>query len=92
MAWKRNAMFSERPYHPARTFEEVHREIMRCSGTQFDPTVVAAYARMTEKVERSFFKNSAAAIHPSLMIPHVLSGNPNISPMQKSALIGIEMK
>jgi HD-GYP domain-containing protein (c-di-GMP phosphodiesterase class II) len=39
-----DAMTSSRPYAPARTPQEAIRELVRCSGTQFDPTVVNAFA------------------------------------------------
>jgi HD-GYP domain-containing protein (c-di-GMP phosphodiesterase class II) len=35
-----DAITSDRPYRKARTFEEARAEILRCSGTQFDPAVV----------------------------------------------------
>ena len=39
-----DAMTSERPYRPApMTFDEAVREVVRCSGTQFDPDVVVAF-------------------------------------------------
>jgi two-component system, cell cycle response regulator len=39
-----DAMTSERSYSQALTREEALRELFRCSGTQFDPTVVEAFA------------------------------------------------
>jgi len=38
-----DAITSDRPYRRARTFEEARHEILRCSGTQFDPAVVEAF-------------------------------------------------
>jgi HD-GYP domain-containing protein (c-di-GMP phosphodiesterase class II) len=38
------AMTSRRPYAPPRASEEAMQELVRCSGTQFDPEVVAAFA------------------------------------------------
>ncbi len=38
-----DAMTSDRPYRPGMTVEEAITEVMRCSGTQFDPSVVAAF-------------------------------------------------
>ena len=40
-----DAMLSTRPYSQARTVDEAVAELDRCSGTQFDPRVVAAFAR-----------------------------------------------
>ena len=37
-----HAMRSEHPYRPARTHDEAVAELLRCSATQFDPTVVRA--------------------------------------------------
>jgi putative nucleotidyltransferase with HDIG domain len=37
-----DAMATDRPYRRARPYEDCLREIVRCSGTQFDPTVVDA--------------------------------------------------
>jgi HD-GYP domain-containing protein (c-di-GMP phosphodiesterase class II) len=37
-----SAMTTDRPYRKARTHEEALAELQRCSGTQFDPDVVAA--------------------------------------------------
>jgi len=38
-----DAMTSIRPYRPALTADEAAEEIRRCAGTQFDPTVAAAF-------------------------------------------------
>ena len=38
-----DAMTTTRPYHPALSIEQAYHEIMRKSGTQFDPAVVAAF-------------------------------------------------
>jgi diguanylate cyclase (GGDEF)-like protein len=42
------AMTTDRPHAPARTDEEALAELNRCSGTQFDPTVVAAVAESVD--------------------------------------------
>jgi putative nucleotidyltransferase with HDIG domain len=36
-----DAMLSDRPYRKALTIEETRKELVRCSGTQFDPEIVA---------------------------------------------------
>jgi HD-GYP domain-containing protein (c-di-GMP phosphodiesterase class II) len=41
-----SAMTTDRPYRSARTPEEALAELKRCSGTQFDPQVVAALLRV----------------------------------------------
>ncbi|MBA3712436.1 MAG: HD domain-containing protein [Pyrinomonadaceae bacterium] len=38
-----DAILSDRCYRKARTYTEARAEILRCSGTQFDPLVVAAF-------------------------------------------------
>jgi diguanylate cyclase (GGDEF)-like protein len=43
------AMTTDRPHAPARSAEEALAELYRCSGTQFDPTVVAAVAQSVDR-------------------------------------------
>ncbi len=45
-----DAMTHERPYRAPRPAEEALTEIERCSGTQFDPTVVADFLKMVTEV------------------------------------------
>jgi putative two-component system response regulator len=40
-----DAMTSRRPYRNGLTLEAAHAELQRCSGTQYDPEVVAAFER-----------------------------------------------
>ncbi len=40
-----DAMLTDRPYRPGRPEEYAVSELERCSGTQFDPSVVAAFLR-----------------------------------------------
>ena len=42
-----SAMTTDRPYRAARTHDEAVAELQRCSGTQFDPRVVAAIASLS---------------------------------------------
>ena len=42
-----SAMTTDRPYRAARTEDEALAEMQRCAGTQFDPQVVAAVARVS---------------------------------------------
>lgn len=35
-----DAMTSNRPYQPRKTYSQAVEELKRCSGTQFDPDVV----------------------------------------------------
>jgi HD-GYP domain-containing protein (c-di-GMP phosphodiesterase class II) len=41
-----SAMTTDRPYRAARTHDDAISELLRCSGTQFDPQVVAALVRL----------------------------------------------
>ena len=41
-----SAMTTDRPYRAARTSGEARDEMVRCAGTQFDPAVVDALARV----------------------------------------------
>jgi response regulator RpfG family c-di-GMP phosphodiesterase len=38
-----DAITSDRPYRKARPFEDARAEIVRCTGTQFDPAIVDAF-------------------------------------------------
>jgi PAS domain S-box-containing protein/diguanylate cyclase (GGDEF)-like protein len=44
-----SAMVSSRPYKPAMTIDAALAELRRCAGTQFDETVVDAFARVIEQ-------------------------------------------
>jgi HD-GYP domain-containing protein (c-di-GMP phosphodiesterase class II) len=44
-----SAMVSARPYKPALTIDRALTELRRCAGTQFDPSVVDAFARVIEQ-------------------------------------------
>jgi response regulator RpfG family c-di-GMP phosphodiesterase len=43
-----DAITSDRPYRKARPFEVAHAEIVRCSGTQFDPACVQAFVDVSQ--------------------------------------------
>jgi putative nucleotidyltransferase with HDIG domain len=43
-----DAITSDRPYRKARGYAEACKEIVRCSGTQFDPTIVDVFLNMPE--------------------------------------------
>ncbi|MFU8771156.1 MAG: HD-GYP domain-containing protein, partial [Anaerolineales bacterium] len=63
-----DAMLSDRPYRPTRSMKEVVEEVIRCSGTQFDPQVVEAFFEVKANKPRDFFKNSAAFIDKSVIV------------------------
>jgi len=45
-----DAMTSDRPYRAALPFKTAREEIVRCSGSQFDPLVVEAFVSIPEQV------------------------------------------
>jgi putative nucleotidyltransferase with HDIG domain len=63
-----DAMLSDRPYRPTRSMKEVVEEVIRCTGTQFDPQVVEAFFEVKAVKPRDFFKNSAAFIDKSVLV------------------------
>lgn len=60
------AMLSDRPYQSTRSLADVIEEVKRCSGAQFDPQVVEAFLKVTQKRGSEFFINSASAIAKQL--------------------------
>ena len=42
-------MTAARPYHRPKTHAEARKELVRCSGTQFDPTIVGAFLQVPER-------------------------------------------
>ncbi len=51
-----DAMTTDRPYRHSRSRKEARDEIIRCSGTQFDPRVVAAFQRVCETGDGAFLQ------------------------------------
>jgi len=45
-----DAITSDRPYRKARSFDAARHEILRCSGTQFDPAVVDVFLTMPSEL------------------------------------------
>ncbi len=45
-----DAITSDRPYRKAKSFAEARREIERCSGSQFDPAIVAIFRELPDKL------------------------------------------
>jgi putative nucleotidyltransferase with HDIG domain len=45
-----DAITSDRPYRQARTFDAAREEIIRCSGSQFDPAVVEVYLKIPNEL------------------------------------------
>ncbi len=45
-----DAITSDRPYRKARSFDMAREEILRCSGTQFDPNVVEIFLKIPNEL------------------------------------------
>ena len=45
-----DAITSDRPYRGAKTFDSARHEILRCSGTQFDPAVVEVFLKIPNEL------------------------------------------
>ncbi len=45
-----DAITSDRPYRRAQSFADARQEIERCSGTQFDPAIVAVYRELPDRL------------------------------------------
>ncbi|HEY1768123.1 MAG TPA: HD domain-containing phosphohydrolase [Terracidiphilus sp.] len=45
-----DAITSDRPYRKARSFDSAREEILRCSGSQFDPAVVEAFLKIPNEL------------------------------------------
>lgn len=45
-----DAITSDRPYRKARSFDAARAEILRCSGTQFDPAVVEVFLKIPNEL------------------------------------------
>lgn len=79
-----DAMCSDRPYRPLRTFREVAEEVARGSGRQFDPDVVKAFNAVVEEQGPGFFKNSAAAVDRAMLL-----NGAGARYLKKSMIIGL---
>lgn len=61
-----DSMTSDRPYRRALTYEAARQEIVRCSGTQFDPEVVSHFLRVPQEVWDQIRSNTATKSRNSL--------------------------
>ncbi len=85
-----DAMFSDRPYRPTRTYREAIEEVRRCAGRQFDPQVVAALFAVSQERGSSFFKNSAATVDRVLQTTGRGSPGKDRRHLKKSVLFATE--
>lgn len=60
-----DAMFSARPYRSVTSIADIRAEVLRCSGTQFDPKVVAAFLSVMDTKDAGFFADSGMSILPN---------------------------
>lgn len=49
-----DAMTTERPYQPTKTFEEAIEELRACSGSQFDPKLTAIFIHYIQHKQPAF--------------------------------------
>jgi putative two-component system response regulator len=54
-----DAIVSKRPYKESKLPDEALQEILKCSGNQFDPSVVAAFERVYHKLQSGEVKDAA---------------------------------
>ena len=47
-----DAMTSNRPYQPRKTYEEAYAELRRCAGTQFDPEIAISFIHIIQNYLR----------------------------------------
>jgi putative nucleotidyltransferase with HDIG domain len=70
-----DAMTSDRPYRRGTTFEIARDEIMRCSGTQFDPEVVEVFLRIPveswDELRKEIVRLSPAVLQARLYRPAI---------------------
>lgn len=57
-----DAITSDRPYRPKQTMQAARAEIMRCSGSQFDPEVVGVFLEMPDDIWDFLRKNIEAQL------------------------------
>jgi putative nucleotidyltransferase with HDIG domain len=58
-----DAITSDRPYRAAQTFTAARREILRCTGSQFDPEVVDFYRGMPDSIFEDLKKEIDSQSH-----------------------------
>ncbi len=79
-----DVILSDRPYRKTHTLREAKEELLRCSGTQFDPRVVDALMTLAATKEAAFFRNSAAITDHTVKIRET---SPTIPRFLKKAMV-----
>ena len=64
-----DAIISDRPYRAARSFAVARDEIVRCTGSQFDPEVVAVFQKMPDDIFEELRLAIGAQDHSSTLPP-----------------------
>lgn len=80
------AMLSDRPYQATRSLSAVVEEVVRCSGSQFDPQVVTAFLRVVKQNGDDFFVNSASAVARDLEATGALNTLDGLCYVKKSMI------
>jgi putative nucleotidyltransferase with HDIG domain len=86
-----DAMFSDRPYRKSPTYDQVMEELLRCMGTQFDPTVVQAFFNVVKERGPSFFKNSAAVVDRKIHFQTLPDIGENVRYLKRSMLADVKI-
>jgi putative nucleotidyltransferase with HDIG domain len=60
-----DAMTSDRPYRAAQSYDAARKEILRCSGTQFDPQIVKVFLEMPDNIWEDLRKDINGPDPPS---------------------------
>ena len=55
-------MASDRPYHRGKSIEEIVKEVLYCTGTQFDPEVANVFVKLVQQRGPVFVVNSARSV------------------------------
>jgi len=82
-----DSMFSDRPYRKTMSFNQVVEEVQSCSGSQFDPQVVAAFQAIAKERGNAFFKNSAAVVDESIQVTGIENVSHRLRYMKKGMII-----
>ena len=87
-----DALTSSRPYKEAWPFEEAQRWVMEQSGTQFDPSVVAAFAAALPEIQRvrELYRDDIIDPRQVLSLPPPVGRNESWVAWDASFSVGID--
>jgi len=63
-----DAITSDRPYRSGRSYDVARKEIIRCSGTQFDPDIVKVFVDMPDDIWDDLRKNISPNSTPTTKV------------------------